>query len=73
VPGRLAGTNLTRLLDSATEKEQLLRDGGLAGVRVTDDGKGAATVDLLLVVLFHIGLHGWYADEIKAKRSSSPF
>ena len=50
--GGLARPHLARLLDGPAEEEELLGDGGLAGVRVADDGKGAAAVDFLLVVFF---------------------
>jgi hypothetical protein len=40
--GALSGTNLACLLNGTAEKQQFLRDGGLAGVGVTDNGKGAS-------------------------------
>ena len=50
----LAGAHLAGLLDGAAEQQQLLGDGGLAGVRVADDGEGAPFVDFdLIVQRFH--------------------
>jgi hypothetical protein len=39
---RLASLDRTRHLDGAPEQQELFGQGGLAGVRVRDDGKGAS-------------------------------
>ncbi|MPN55145.1 hypothetical protein SDC9_202824 [bioreactor metagenome] len=44
-----ARPNFARLLDSATEQQQLLGNSGLTGVRVTDDGKGTPFIDFFLI------------------------
>lgn len=71
---------LSRLLDGATEQEELFGNGGLPRIRVTDDGKGTAAVDFFLVMLYQgISPGKIYAGPCrflgtrKAKITSSPF
>ena len=51
--GALAGPDLAGLLDGAAEEEELFGDGGLAGIRVADDGEGSSFLYFLLVEQFH--------------------
>ena len=46
VTGRLAALNRARHLDGTAEQQQLFGQGGLAGVRMGDDGEGAAPIRL---------------------------
>ena len=52
--GALAGTNLSGLLNCTTEKQQFFRDRGFTGVRMTDNGKGAAFFYFFLVEQLHL-------------------
>ena len=54
MPGTLPCPDLSGLLDRSAEEEELFGNGGLAGVRMADDGKGASAADLLLVMLLHV-------------------
>ena len=49
-PGVLLALDLAGLGDSSAVEQELLRQGRLTGVRVGDDGKGAATLDLRFVI-----------------------
>ena len=49
-PGVLLPLHLPRLGDGPTVQEELLRQGGLARVRVGDDGKGPPALDFRFVV-----------------------
>jgi hypothetical protein len=45
VPRRLTPLDGSSHLDRASEQQQLFRQGGLPGIRVGDDGKGASFAD----------------------------
>jgi hypothetical protein len=45
--------NSPGLLDRSAEKEQLFRQRGLAGIRMTDDAKGSSAVNFFLIVTVH--------------------
>ena len=47
VAGALLALNAACLLDRAAVQQQLFGEGGLTGVRVADDRKGAPALDLL--------------------------
>ena len=52
--GTLPCPHFPCLLDGPAEEEELLGDGGLAGIRMTDDGEGAPAVDFLLIMYLHV-------------------
>jgi hypothetical protein len=41
------------IVDCSAEKEQLFRQRGLAGVRMTDDTEGSSAVNFFLIVTSH--------------------
>jgi hypothetical protein len=62
----LPGPDLSGLLDGAAEEQQLLGDGGLAGIGVADDGEGTATIYFILIKLLH---YSYSFDNRKAGRA----
>ena len=56
---RLAAAHGARNLDRAAIQQQLLRQRGLAGVRMRNDGKRAPAVGLAL----HLAVEVWSSDE----------
>jgi hypothetical protein len=53
MPGALAGTDFSRLLNGPSEKEQFFGNGGFSGIGMTDNGKGTAFLNFYLVTQFH--------------------
>jgi hypothetical protein len=50
---RLAGTDFSCHLDGPAKEQQLFGNGSFTGIRVADNGKGAATINFLLVEFLH--------------------
>jgi hypothetical protein len=50
---RLAGPDLPGHLDGPAKEEELFGNGCFAGIRVADNGKGAATINFLRVEFLH--------------------
>jgi hypothetical protein len=51
--GGIFGLDRPGLLDGSAEKEQLFRQRGLAGIRMTYDSEGSSPADFFLSIIVH--------------------
>jgi hypothetical protein len=51
--GGMLGLDRPGLLDGSAEKEQLFRQRGLAGIRMTDNSEGPSPADFFLSIIAH--------------------